>query len=648
VTNGAPDTRSAAWRTGLVATSAVGVVLLAWALTVDVPRSSRGFFSDAATYYSLGHSLAEDRDFEYRREDLVRVWHEYPSGPEGIFLKRGRTVEVGLQRSFPFVRWTSGEDPDPDRLYYGKAYIYPLAAAPFVALFGTNGFMVLHALLMTLVFACAYAFLAARGTPMAAVVFAMAYVFVSAAPVYFVWIMPEIFNLALVTFAFFCWTYKEVRAGTGGAVPRWLDGRRSDLLAAVLLGMATFSKPTHVLLALPILGVMAWRRQWRHAFVTGTVFSAVVLGLFALNVAVTGEWNYQGGERRTFYSGARGFPFQYEGAAFDRTGLDRATNRVPVEVLSSRDAVVEVFRRNLGYFLVGRHTGFAVYFFPAIVAVALFLRRWRDRPAWQWATLAAGVGSAVALLLYMPFTYSGGGGPVGNRYYLGVYPLYLFLVPVLTSVWPGIVAMGVSALFTAQLIVNPFHASVNPDEHPQRGLYRMLPIELSLANDLPINIRMHRVRRPLSGSPPLSGYFLDDNAWDLEGERFWVRGEARADVIVRAPAVPERLGQPDEVWRSMSLRRLQVDLQAGPVPNTVTIRTGADTQVVPLNPGEQRSVLLRVPRGLPYKPMPEHPTNYLYRVSIASATAFIPLFDEPPSRDHRVLGVFVRLAPVYE
>ena len=40
---------------------------------------------------------------------------------------------------------------------------------------------------------------------------------------------------------------------------------------------------------------------------------------------------------------------------------------------------------------------------------------------WQWLTLAAGVGSAVVLLLYMPFTYSGGGGPVGNRYFLGIY-----------------------------------------------------------------------------------------------------------------------------------------------------------------------------------------------------------------------------------
>ena len=40
----------------------------------------------------MGHSLAEDGDMTYRREDLARVWREFPSGPVGVFLKRGRDV----------------------------------------------------------------------------------------------------------------------------------------------------------------------------------------------------------------------------------------------------------------------------------------------------------------------------------------------------------------------------------------------------------------------------------------------------------------------------------------------------------------------------------------------------------------------------
>ena len=106
------NARSEAWRLGVGATATLGLVLLAWALTIDYPRASYGFFSDASTYYGLGHSLADDGDFEFRREDLVRVWREFPSGPEGIFLKRGSDPDLRVDGTAPFVHLDVG----PDRL----------------------------------------------------------------------------------------------------------------------------------------------------------------------------------------------------------------------------------------------------------------------------------------------------------------------------------------------------------------------------------------------------------------------------------------------------------------------------------------------------------------------------------------------------
>ena len=128
---------------------------------MDLPKTKLGFQGDEATYYSLGHSLARDLDFTFERRDLVRVWEEFP-GPEGIFLKRGKTVDLQRTGSFPYVRVVRTPDPRPDRLYYGKSYLYPLIAAPFVRAFGTNGFLVLHAVLMTLDILAAYTFLRAR------------------------------------------------------------------------------------------------------------------------------------------------------------------------------------------------------------------------------------------------------------------------------------------------------------------------------------------------------------------------------------------------------------------------------------------------------------------------------------------------------
>lgn len=649
-TPGAAAAPAVARSLGVSATCALGLALLAWAVTVDFAKVSFGFFSDGATYYSLAYSLAEDHDFAYRREDLVRVWREFPSGPEGIFLKKGRDLDLQVDGGFPFVRVESRADPDASRLYYGKSFIFPLFAAPFVALFGTNGFLVLHALLMTGCFACAYAFLAARSAPVPALLFAIAFLFVSVAPVYMVWLTPDFFNLAMVLFGYFFWCYKEAARLEPGAArgwSRWLTGMRSDLVAVVFLGIATFSKPTHVLLVGPVLALLLLRRQWRRTLITGALFAVVVLGLFGWNVAITGEWNYQGGDRRTFYSGQGGFPFQNERNTFDSVGLDRATNRVPIEVLSSRDAVFEVFRHNLVYFVFGRHTGFAAYYFPGFLAALMFLLSRRGRSAWQWLTLAAGVGSAIALILYMPFTYSGGGAPVGNRYFLGVYPVFLFLTPPLTGIGAALAATGIGGLFTAQLVTNPFYVSFHPGEHTKHGLYRSLPIELSMVNDLPINLSPSRVRQPLGGNPPIAAYFLDDNAYARENDAFWVRGGSRADLILRAPIVSQPKPGGGEIVQSLQVPRLEVDLETGPVPNRVTIRTGAETRVVDLPASNRQKVVVEMPRGLPYRPEPMYPTNYMYSLSIESESSFIPLFVSD-SRDNRVLGVFVRLVPVYQ
>ncbi len=450
---------------------------------------------------------------------------------------------------------------------------------------------------------------------------------------------------------YFFWLYKEVAGPTtpaGAARSPWLVGPRADLVAALWLGLATFSKPTHVLLMLPVLALFALRRQWRRGFAAGMVFSVVVVGFFAANVAITGDWNYQGGDRKTFYSGgdSRGFPFQSDDRTFDSTGIGRATNGVPLDVLVNRDAIVDVFRHNLVYFFAGRHTGFAVYYFPGMAALLLYLLRPRHQSAWGWLTLAGGLGSALFLMLYMPFTYSGGGGPVGNRYFLGVYPVFLFLTPGLATPWVAVATAAMSALFVTPVVGNPFFSSFHPGEHTKSGLYRFLPLELSLINDLPVNVSPSRSRQPLGGVPPLSGYFMDDNAYTREGDAFWVRGESRADLMLRAPA-PLEAGPNGEQARALRVPRMEIVLETGPKPNRVVIRTAAGEVAVDVPAHDQRSVVVAMGEGLPYKPYPENPTNYVYAISIESATGFIPLF-ETGGRDNRFLGVFVRMTPLYE
>lgn len=629
---------------GHLVCAVAAVLLCSFALTVNFPKAAFGFQSDGATYYALGHSLARDGDFAFERRDLVRVWEEFPTGPEGIFLKKGKQVEVGLDGRFPFISLRTTPDERDDRLYFAKSYAYPLAAAPFVALFGTNGFLVLHALVLSLCLWLGYVWLSATTPRPLALGYTLAFLFASAAPVYLVWLTPEIFNLGLVFAGTFLWSYKLVarREGTS-RVERFLHGTAADYAAAVLLGIAAFSKPTNVFAVGPLLLVVLWQRRWRDLFGIGSLFAAVVIAMFAWNVAVTGEWNYQGGDRNTFYGGT-GFPFQQPGKTFDNTGLSRATNEVPTDVLFNRDALLRVLPRNVLYFVLGRHTGLLPYFFPGLLSAALVIAWWRRGAPFRWFLLASlGIG-AVALLVYMPFTYSGGGGPIGNRYFLPYYALFFFLTPALRGVWPVLVAAAGGALFTAQLVINPFYVSFHPAEHMKAGLFRWLPVELSLLNDLPVNVNPPRVKQPLGGDPPVLAYFLDDNAYGREGEWFWVRGGSRAELILRAPARPR---EGAEGWDSLKLRGLFVEVRTGEAASRVVIRSGGNKASLELGPQANAGVRVVPGPGLPYRAVPGQPTNYVYFVSISSSGGFVPMFASG-SRDSRHLGAMVRLVPDYE
>jgi hypothetical protein len=638
---------------GTLAAAAILFIFGGFAISVDFPRAATNFKGDEATYYSQTYSIVRDRDLAFQRRDLTRVWEEFPSGPEGIFLKRGSQVH-GLTRSgsFPYVRLDQTSDESRTRYFYGKSFIYPLFAAPFVALFGTNGFLVFHALLLTLNFAVAYRFLTVTGSvPGPAAFFAGVFLFASVVPVYFVWLAPELFNFSLVLHAFFLCIYKRVLPAAALETPApplsrleaFLQSPATDSAAAVLLGVATFSKPTHVLAFLPFAVLLLLKREIRRLVMAGVVFAIVVVGLFSANAAISGELNYQGGgeHRRKSFNSSTGYPFANTVETFDNRGSTVATDAVPVDILVHRDTVT-VLGWNIFYFVFGRYSGLLPYFFPGLLALAMFLMARRERRLWQWV-IAGGIAVAVVgLLVYMPYTYSGGGGPIGNRYFLSFYPLFLFLMPPIRSVVPGLVGLAFGALFTAKLVLNPFYTSFNPNEHTKAGPLRMLPIELTLLNDLPVAADIERARRSLGGAPPVAAYFPDGNAYLPEGDSFWVRGGARADVILRAPASVDGSGQAT----SLKIRRLTLEITNGADSNRVVMSAGLRRLTLDLAPGEVRTVDFTPAGGVPYKPA-TYPTNYIYAFSVSTRTGFVPFLEESGSTDSRYLGALVRVTPVY-
>ena len=116
----------------------------------------------------------------------------------------------------------------------------------------------------------------------------------------------------------------------------------------------------------------------------------------------------------------------------------------------------------------------------------------------------------------------------------------LFLLPPIESIGVALLPWFIGGLFVAPMVLNPFVASFRPAENAKAGPLRMLPVELTLLNDLPVATEGESRARVWLGDLGQGdvGFlvsFLDDNAYGREGDRsFWTRGDSRADLVIKA------------------------------------------------------------------------------------------------------------------
>jgi hypothetical protein len=170
-------------------------------------------------------------------------------------------------------------------------------------------------------------------------------------------------------------------------------------------------------------GGPGWFARLADSARRGVVVVATALALFGVNAAVTGEANYQGGERKTFYGQ---FPYEAPGLTFDTTGFWMTTEQLgpPIKGTSAEEAghnaiprrsleLWHSFGLNVYYFWFGRFGGAIPYFLPVVVAVALFaLRGPRDREgALALATLLL---SCLAYVWLIPDNWYGGSGTIAR------------------------------------------------------------------------------------------------------------------------------------------------------------------------------------------------------------------------------------------
>lgn len=290
-----------------------------------------------------------------------------------------------------------------------------------------------------------------------AALFSAGFFLLSVGFAYVFWIHPEVFNMAGVTVCLYLGLVEpgigaEARAG-GRSQWRRLADRLNTLAAdptaralvsGAALTLAVYHKPMLGILALPVLFAYWQRRQLKSAVSWCAGFALAMALIAGIAVALTGHPTAYLGMARGGYKVCSPNEMPIQPAVIEEAP---SAPEEPAGELTSAPPEASwywIFRiprlhpkellERFGYFLWGRHTGLFLYFPFALLALILFLLHAR-RDALRRVVLASLAGVALTFLLWIPFNWHGGGGFVGNRYFVNAYPGFLFLVTRIAPSW---------------------------------------------------------------------------------------------------------------------------------------------------------------------------------------------------------------------
>ncbi len=628
-----PLDRTVAW-----SLLALSLVLVVSPLTSRKPGTPATLKADEPAYYLAALSLVRDFDLRCETEDLQRLFVEYPYAPtSNLILASGDG-------------WRT--------LFYGKPMLYPLLAAPLAGLFGANGLVLFNALLVVAMLWLGTLFLRQYNSDGVAALFTVGFFLCSTTWTYVYWLHPEILNMFAVTGCLFFGLYPFAQPSPGQASPGQaspgqaspglsrpglsrpgLGGRLRRCKAALfnpntqflwsgaLLALGTYNKPMVALMGLPIVVRALVLRRFRDV-VGWCLGTGVTLGAIAL-IAI----------------GLTGQPTAYLGV--DRTGVPVISpEKAPIEpapppppgqelgkttagwwwLLRVPDTTLREVAEGFRYFLFGRHTGLFLYQPFALLALALFLLNNRRAPV-GWSVLAALAAVAFFFIDFIPFNWQGGGGFVGNRYFLMAYPGFLFLVTRIRPVALTTVGYVLGGLFVGPLLFAPLGAVVPAPTlqyHMRNAPFQLFPLELSLRE--------------------IPGYegVVQDELWFfgrkdhfrvVEGE-FWFQGADPAEMWIQS-AEP--------------VRELSFEVRSLAPENAISLTVeGAAQQLVV---GRLRQRVSFAPSGPTLTRAERDPADfrrlvevYLYRLRVVTSTGELPSWRQGEGGPTLYLGAILTYA----
>ena len=586
----------------------VSVVLLVLPLTARKPGTPATLKADEPAYYLGALSLVHDLDFRADTRDFERLF-----------------------RDFPYAAAQNLIVMSPDgwhTLYYGKPYIFSLFAAPFVLLLGTNGIVFFNMAMLLLMVGMGYNLLRRYNGETVSALFSFGFFVFSNAYLYVWWLHPEIFNMFAAMGCLYFGLPREDQDEAallaadsrppgrfGWSCEEHLVGSRMGLcLSALVLTAGAYNKPILAVCGLPVLVALLRARAWRNLLVYAS--AGLVGGLLWVGLSL----------------GLTGKPSAY--LVGDRAGfvlVDPAERLIePVEVTPGAkkeeresagwfwifDALPDTTWNELvestKYFLIGRHTGLFVYQPFSLLALLLFVGTAARRSLLRWSILVAAALVAFFFLFFINFNWHGGGGFVGNRYFVMATPLLIFLVGRIPFQLVVVPFYAFAGLLLGPLLISPqglVVISPTLQAHIRGPLFERFPLEHSL-REIP------GYTGKIAGELYVRGLGVEVMEVD---DDLWITGGHRVQIYLEAVR---------------PLRELSLRVSSPVEGNPSSWQVGDETLTALLGKTEQRLVFHpRGPAALRQARYPPHSTTfidvYLYRIDVFVERGQLPQNGQP-------------------
>jgi hypothetical protein len=507
----------------------------------------------------MADSLWHDHDLRYTAEDLYRGKQlRFDDFPAGLFLtKRG------------------GE------YFYAKPLVYPLAAAPFLALLGVRGILVLNGVLLAGLVLLGADILSHRLGWRAGLAASALVMTFSVTPAYLHWIDPFLFYSMLVA----------------AGVAAW----RRDLpmfCAAVLTLVACGRPPYAALLAAPAV-LYASARRWGDLARFATTVVVVGVALLMFTRLQTGQWSPYTGERYWYPSVVPYATWRHDGLGVPYSKAALLFDWHPPAL---RDLAV-----NAGTFIFGRFSGLLLYF-PTFFACGLWtVRGGREKAAW----LGAAAASCALLQAVLPHNPFGGTHALGNRFFV-ILPVALTLVDMVAWIPWRIALTALLLLLVVPIVQAPVHFSLHPGRQMLELPYRWFPLEWRQARALSFPY-------DFSGLKALTANQFE---WEPSLGGVWTVGGTKAEFVLMRPTPA-----PAVVGLSSLLPAAQVS-------------DGIVTREVRFSPGKSETFEL-APRAMSRDEGDGFHAYYVYHLAVQTLSGVTPAASQG-SNDPRYLGVLVR------